>query len=31
VVKRNTANHTIAGSWTLSEARKEYDKEQATA
>ena len=35
VVKRNTANHNIAGSWTLGEARKVYDaelaQEQATA
>ena len=31
VLKRNTANHTIAGAWTLSEARKIYDAEEATA
>ncbi|MEO7345285.1 MAG: sarcosine oxidase subunit delta [Methylotenera sp.] len=24
-LKRNTANHTIAGAWTLAEARKMYD------
>jgi sarcosine oxidase subunit delta len=29
VVKRNTANHQIAGSWTLAEARKAYDKEHS--
>jgi sarcosine oxidase, subunit delta len=27
VVKRNTATHTIAGSWTLAEGRKIYDAE----
>jgi sarcosine oxidase, subunit delta len=27
VVKRNTATHAIAGSWTLIEARKVYDAE----
>ena len=30
VLKRNTANHTIAGAWTLAEARKIYDAEEAT-
>jgi sarcosine oxidase, subunit delta len=29
VMKRNTANHQIAGTWTLSDARKAYDKEQS--
>ena len=28
VVKRNTANHAIAGAWTLAEARAVYDAEQ---
>jgi sarcosine oxidase subunit delta len=27
VVKRNTATHAIAGSWTLADARKIYDAE----
>lgn len=27
VVKRNTATHAIAGSWTLAEGRKLYDEE----
>ena len=27
VVKRNTANHAIEGSWTLAEGRKAYDAE----
>jgi len=31
VLKRNTANHTIVGAWTLAEARKIYDAEEATA
>jgi sarcosine oxidase, subunit delta len=31
VVKRNTANHVIAGAWTLAEARSVYDAEQVTA
>lgn len=31
VVKRNTANHQIAGVWTLAEARKVFDSEEATA
>ncbi len=31
VVKRNTANHAIGGAWTLAEARKVYDAEEATA
>ena len=31
VVKRNTANHSIASSWTLADARKVYDKEQSDA
>ena len=30
VLKRNTANHTIAGAWTLIEARKIYDAEETT-
>ena len=29
-IKRNTANHTIAGAWTLAEAHKIYDAEEAT-
>jgi sarcosine oxidase subunit delta len=29
VVKRNTANHAIEGSWTLAEGRKAYDAESA--
>ncbi len=31
VVKRNTANHSIGGAWSLIEARKEYDAEEANA
>jgi sarcosine oxidase subunit delta len=31
VMKRNTANHAIEGTWTLSEARAAYDAEQAKA
>jgi sarcosine oxidase subunit delta len=31
VVKRNTANHSIAGSLTLNDARNAYDKEQGDA
>ena len=31
VVKRNTANHKMSGAWTLSEARKVYDAEEAVA
>lgn len=31
VMKRNTANHAIAGTWTLTEARKIYDAEEANA
>jgi sarcosine oxidase subunit delta len=31
VVKRNTANHTIAGTWTLSDARAKFDEEMASA
>jgi sarcosine oxidase, subunit delta len=31
VMKRNTANHAIEGTWSLSEARKVYDAEQAKA
>jgi sarcosine oxidase subunit delta len=31
VLKRNTANHTIVGAWTLAEARKIYDAEEAIA
>ena len=27
VVKRNTANHSIEGSWTLADGRKAYDAE----
>lgn len=27
IVKRNTATHAIAGSWTLAEGRKVYDAE----
>jgi len=30
VVKRNTANHAIAGAWTLAEARALYEAEEAT-
>ncbi len=30
VVKRNTANHAIAGAWTLAEARAVYEAEEAT-
>lgn len=30
VVKRNTANHTIAGTWTLSDARAKYEEEKAS-
>jgi len=31
VVKRNTANHAIAGCWTLAEGRKAYDAEGGAA
>lgn len=31
VMKRNTANHTIAGVWTLSEAKAVYEAEKASA
>ncbi len=31
VLKRNTANHAIAGAFTLAEARKHYDQEEALA
>jgi sarcosine oxidase, subunit delta len=31
VVKRNTATHAIAGSWTLAEGRKVYDAEGQNA
>ncbi len=31
VIKRNTANHAIAGSWTLAEARAAYNAEEVKA
>jgi sarcosine oxidase subunit delta len=31
VVKRNTATHAIAGSWTLADGRKAYDAEGSGA
>ncbi len=31
IVKRNTASHAIAGSWTLAEGRKAYDAEGGAA
>jgi sarcosine oxidase, subunit delta len=31
VVKRNTATHAIAGSWTLPEARKLFDAESSSS
>lgn len=31
VMKRNTANHTIDGVWTLSDAKAAYEAEKASA